>query len=244
MFRRWSGRQIGWVQDHGLSVKVINPSVTEACAEARTVLVELGMYKVIRYEDRYHRVVNYFIFNPETDTLEIDTMLPSLRLAPQFTLAGAAMNPAYASDLAVITHLTLPFNHLRYFTQWAARTMDGMLSLRQLFLWETRIDRGLARPHRLFLEFVPFWPDFTQLLPIFGLPDRELHKGIGAIMLLGELMGHQIDDIRERLLLAWNRVNTGYQSSRYFPARVRLDLSFWPEDEGLWGPPEVFINGA
>lgn len=238
------GGSVGSRPGSALLVTVTRPSVPEVCAEARTALVDLGMYKVIRYQVRSQGPVKYFLLNPEMDILEITSEFPDLGLAPRFALGGPAMNPTFINDLSAITRLTLNMDHIRHSLNWVTRAMNGMQSLLRLKIWEDVDDAAIVYPSRLFLDFAPLGLTPNELLPRFGLANRFPLTGIDAITLIGQLMGDQVDDIEDRLFFVWNQISLAYTTSLYFPPLVTLSLGFWPEDGEFWGVPRVFTSGS
>jgi hypothetical protein len=234
----WNAARVGPPRQHPSSLG------SRICAEARTVLVELGMYQVIRYQVRSRGPVKYFLLNPEIDVLELNSEFPDLGLAPRYALSGPAMNPTFINDLSLITRLTLNMDHIRHSLHWVTRAMNGMQSLVRLKIWEEIDDAAIPYPNRLFLDFAPIGQTPNELLPRFGLANRSPLMGFCAIALIGYLMDDQITDIEDRLLFVWNQVSMAYATSMYFPPLVTLSLGFWPEDGEFWGVPRVFTSGT
>jgi hypothetical protein len=202
------------------------------------------MYKVVRYQHRRSRIVEYFIMNPETDTLEINSTLPYHGFPPRFTLSGPTMNPAFGPDLMAITRLTLKVDHLRTWNNWASRTVAGMGSLQVLKIWEEVEDDMIVYPYQLFLDFMPPELDSDEILPIFGVANQTERTGAEAIRLIGRLMGHEIEDIDDDLYRIWGHITRFYRAIWFFLPLVQLDLSFWPSDDEYCGLPRVIESGT
>jgi hypothetical protein len=219
------GESIGFVPDQTFAVDIIRPSVTEVCPEARTVLVAIGVYQVVRYLDRVHGPVKYFILNPHTDTLEINTHLPWFGRSPQFVL-GNSRHPTHFADLSAITHLTMALPHLEHSFEWAVDTMAGMNSLEELTLWETHVDPTVEVEYQVQLQFAQVGPWDDELLPIYPRRGKVSMVGIGAMMKLCNQVAHENGE--ERLFKAWTLISLAFQSSAYCPQSVWLDLRYFP----------------
>src|SRR5258708_34462513 len=119
------GNIVGFVPDQVFGVAVVRHSVTEACPEARAVLVGDGTYQVMGYRDRSYGPLKYFIFNPEIDNLEITTNLPWFGRQPHLILGDTILPQAHFAALPAIKHLPLQLPHLAHQFGGPIRGMMG-----------------------------------------------------------------------------------------------------------------------
>jgi hypothetical protein len=84
------------------------------------------MYKVVRYQSQPGNVTQYFLFNPEMDSIEIKSTMPLAARTAKFMLGS---NSTYRADLSTITSLTLHGGHFDHSLDWAISTINLMVSL-------------------------------------------------------------------------------------------------------------------
>lgn len=224
-------------QDTTFEVNVTRPTIIEACPEARTILVSIGIYKVVRYQSKPVKVPKYFLFNPEIDKLEIRSTMEWVGEPANFTLSS---NPTFRADLSAITRLSLPARHFDGTVHWALDTIDSMTSLKSLTIWERNADKDLVRPYRVLLAFGLC--HHAEISPIFEDEKGDIIGGTLAMARLRSLVCH--DRGEQRILDLWEAVIRPTRISTYFPRIIVLDISYWPTEHS--GKPGVknFVSPA
>jgi hypothetical protein len=196
--------------------------VTEASGEAAEFLRAMGVYKHVCYQVCGRK--RSFLFNPETDLLEVSTELNRIGWPPGLTLDEVLYRTEKSSSLSVIKRLALQLPHFENSFPWSVLSMEGMTSLQELYVWGFIVAAERERPFDIRLEFVDLEGDRDELCPAFPSPEGFRLYGIPAMLAVCEFVVKP--DEQQHLFDLWMLIGRGLRSSPCFPDRVTLNLRY------------------